>query len=88
MVRVVAGVPVSPTSVLSFGWVSRSRERISYPVMVGSSGSSQVRVTEDVVEVARRFVGMAGGGGSLVDMLTKREGWDWPSSLRATTRKV
>ena len=56
--------------------------------MVGSSGSSQVRVTEDVVEVARRLVGMAGGEGSLVDMLTKREGWDWPSSLRATTRKV
>ena len=56
--------------------------------MVVSSGSSQVRVTEDAVEVARRLMGMAGGGGSLVDMLTKREGLDWPSSFMATTRKV
>ena len=56
--------------------------------MVVSSGSSQVRITDDVVEVACRFVGMAGGGGSLVDMLTKWEGWDWPSSLMATIRKV
>ena len=56
--------------------------------MVESPGSSHARVTEDTVEVARRFVGMAGGGGSLVDMLTKLEGWDWPSSLMATTLKV
>ena len=97
MVYLVAGVPVSPTSVLSFGCVAGMRERISYPVMVGSLGSSHLRVTEDVVEVALRFVGGESGflgdmpagseGEPVVDMATEAERGDspWPSAMMRKT---
>ena len=74
----VAALPVSATSTLRLDWVADALYSILYPVMESSPGSSQVSATESVVEVASKFVGMAGGGGLLVETLTKSETSDSP----------
>ena len=65
----VAALPVSATSTSGSDWTGGILYSILYPVMESSPGSSQVSVTESMVEVAVRFAGAAGG--STVGMLPR-----------------
>ena len=64
MVYELSALPVSATSTLRSDWPGGILYSILYPVMESSLGSSQVSVTEVVVDVAWRPVGAAGGGGA------------------------
>ncbi len=87
-VYVLSALPVSATSTLRLDWTAGILDNILYPVMESSLGSSQVSVTEVVVDVTWRPVGAAGGGGFSVLMFINLETSDFPWSLRATTRNA